>query len=256
MGWITLAFATLAATAMASNSSQPKALVYRGPAACDGCPESVAHLLKTSASNFDVTYVGPNDDTITADILKTATVFAQPGGGGVSENWPHMKPYSTLIRNFVSDGGIYMGFCLGAYFAGTPGYNFLPKGDNTNEESTQPGAQVTNQKNTIVQLDWTFHTGPKAGTTEKRWAFFQDGAVMLVQKNMTGVEVLARYASNQDIAATLNTFGKGIVASTGAHVEADKSWYTPYHITNPDGYSLDLGYDFVETAMKARYASL
>jgi glutamine amidotransferase-like uncharacterized protein len=212
---------------MASNSTRLKALVYRGPAACTGCPESVGYLLRTSASNFDVIYVGPNDTKITSDILKSATIFAQPGGGGVSENWPHMKPYSSLIRNFVADGGVYLGFCLGAYFAGTPGYNFLPKGDNTNEECTQPGAQATNRSNTIIQLDWTFHTGPKAGSTEKRWAFFQDGAVMLVEKNMTGVEVLAKYASNHDIAATLNPFGKGIVATTGAHVEADKSVSIP-----------------------------
>jgi glutamine amidotransferase-like uncharacterized protein len=227
MGWLSLALATLIATTMASNSTRLKALVYRGPAACTGCPESVGYLLRTSASNFDVIYVGPNDTKITSDILKSATIFAQPGGGGVSENWPHMKPYSSLIRNFVADGGVYLGFCLGAYFAGTPGYNFLPKGDNTNEECTQPGAQATNRSNTIIQLDWTFHTGPKAGSTEKRWAFFQDGAVMLVEKNMTGVEVLAKYASNHDIAATLNPFGKGIVATTGAHVEADKSVSIP-----------------------------
>ena len=223
MGWMSHALATLATTAMASSSARPKALVYRGPAACDGCPESVAHLLRTSTSNFDVTYVGPNDNAITANILKGADVFAQPGGGGVSENWPHIKPYYSLIRNFVADGGLYLGFCLGAYFAGSPGYQLLPKGDNTNEECTQPGAQVTNRSNTMIQLDWTFHTGPKVGATEKRWAFFQDGAVMLLQKNMTGVEVLAKYASNQDLAATINSFGKGIVANTGAHVEADKS---------------------------------
>ena len=143
-----------------------------------------------------------------------------------------MKPYNDLIRSFVSDGGVYLGFCLGAYFAGTPGYNFLPKGDNTNEECIQPGAEVKNRKNTVIQVDWTFHTGAKAGTTEKRWIFFQDGAVMQVEKNMTGVEVLGRYASNQDIAATLSPFGEGVVACTGPHPEAQKDWckIVPFHL--------------------------
>ena len=137
-------------TAMAS---QPKALVYRGPAACSGCPESVAHILRTSESKFSVTYVGPNDTAITAATLASADVFAQPGGGSVDTNWPHMKPYRQLIRNFVDQGGVYLGFCLGAYFAGTPGYQLLPQGDNTNEEVSQPGAQVTNwKKNTVIQV--------------------------------------------------------------------------------------------------------
>lgn len=205
-------------------ASQPEALIYRGPAACNGCPEAVGHILKTSASKFNVTYVGPDDTPITADILSTADVFAQPGGGGVSENWPHMKPYKSLIRDFVAGGGVYLGFCLGAYFAGSPGYQLLPRKDNTNEECTRPGAQVTNRKNSVLQVDWTFHTGPHAGQTKKQWMFFQDGAVMLVEKNMTDVEVLGRYSSNGDVAATLNKFGKGVVANTGPHPEADKTW--------------------------------
>jgi glutamine amidotransferase-like uncharacterized protein len=222
MLWFSLAMAALASSTMAS--TRPKALVYRGPAACDGCPEAVAHLLKTSSSNFDVTYVGPEDTNITAEVLKSADIFAQPGGGGVSKTWPHMKPYRSLIRDFVDEGGVYLGFCLGAYFAGSPGYQLLPKGDNTNEECTQPGAEVKDLKNTIIQVDWHFSTGAKDGTTEKRWIFFQDGAVMEVGKNMTGVEVLGNYARNQDVAATLNPFGKGVVACTGPHPEATEDW--------------------------------
>lgn len=87
-----------------------------------------------------------------------------------------MKPYKKAIQNFVSNGGRYLGFCLGAYFAGTPGFDFLPSGDNTNEECTQPGASVKNRSNTIIEVDWHFTTGAKAGETETRWMFFQDGA--------------------------------------------------------------------------------
>lgn len=87
-----------------------------------------------------------------------------------------MKPYKKAIKNFVANGGRYLGFCLGAYFAGTPGFDFLPAGDNTNEECTQPGASVKNRSNTIIEVDWHFTTGSKAGKTEKRWMFFQDGA--------------------------------------------------------------------------------
>ena len=85
-------------------------------------------------------------------------------------------------------------------------------------------AQYDADSSGLMAQDWTFHTGAKAGITEKRWVFFQDGAVMLVNKNSTDVEVLAKYASNGNVAATLNKFGKGIVANTGPHPEADITW--------------------------------
>lgn len=47
---------------------------------------------------------------------------------------------------------------------------------------------------------------------------------MLVEKNLTGVEVLGRYASNGDVAASLSRFGEGVLANTGPHPEADGSW--------------------------------
>jgi glutamine amidotransferase-like uncharacterized protein len=210
------------------SSSRPKALVYRGPAACDGCPESVGHLLETSASKFEIIYVGPKEkNDITKETLSNADVFAQPGGGGVSENWPHMKPYKQLIRDFISDGGVYLGFCLGAYFAGRPGYDILPNHSQTNEECTQPGAQVTNRTNTMIQVDWEFTTGPRAGKTEELWQFFQDGAVILLNGDAgtaNGAQVIGRYASNGDVSAVITPFGKGWVGNTGAHVEATKDW--------------------------------
>lgn len=116
-----------------------------------------------------------------------------------------------------------MGFCLGAYLAGRPGFNLLPHPDNTDEECIQPGAQVKDQSNTIIEVDWHFATGKLAGQTQKRWAFFQDGAVMKMP-NKKDVKILGRYSSNNDIAATLSPFGKGWVGTTGPHPEADKSW--------------------------------
>lgn len=66
-----------------ANATQPRALVYRGPAACKGCAEAVAQLLENSPQKFTVTYVGPNEDTnISSDSLKGVDVYAQPGGPG------------------------------------------------------------------------------------------------------------------------------------------------------------------------------
>ncbi len=218
---------TTAAVCAMGSASRPKALVYRGPAACDGCPESVAHLLRTSPSQYEVKYAGPKEEVaITAERLAEVDVFAVPGGPGGT--WSkYLKPYKNIVRDFVADGGRYMGFCLGAYFAGRPGFNFLPSHGQTNEECTQPGAQVKNRTNTMIQVDWTYQEGPKAGQTEKQWMFFQDGAVILLHDDDNvgdGGAILGRYSSNGDVAATITPFGKGWVAITGPHVEATKDW--------------------------------
>lgn len=248
----------------AGAESSMKALVYRGPAACEGCPEAVAKLLESSPSNFSVNYAGPKEDIdITPEALSKVEVYVQPGGGGLDKTWPEMKPYSKHIRDFVNGGGRYMGFCLGAYLAGRPGFDLLPSPDNTDEEIIQPEAEVKDERNTIIKVNWHFQTGELAGKTQKRWVFFQDGAVMKMP-NMKNVKVLGRYASNDDIAATISPFGKGWVGNTGPHPEADRSWCecvqivssqrntdflrdTPYKLENPDGINFDIGFDFVET---------
>ena len=60
----------------------PKALVYRGPASCEGCPEAVAELLESSPLKFQVSFAGPTEDIdIDEHTLKGVQVYAHPGGG-------------------------------------------------------------------------------------------------------------------------------------------------------------------------------
>lgn len=70
--------------AMADIVTTPlRALVYRGSAACDGCPEAVARLLETSSHQFNVTYCGPSEEVdISPDNLKGVALYAFPGGPG------------------------------------------------------------------------------------------------------------------------------------------------------------------------------
>ena len=43
-------------------AGQTRVAVYRGPAACDGCPESAADLFESAWDDVDITYVGPKED--------------------------------------------------------------------------------------------------------------------------------------------------------------------------------------------------
>lgn len=88
----------------------------------------------------------------------------------------------------------------------------------------QPGAQVKNETDTVIQVNWNFQTGPKQGEVEDgRWLYFQDGAVIKLASNASAL-VLGRFSSNDDVAASVTPFGEGWVGLVGPHPEADESW--------------------------------
>lgn len=77
-----MAISSLAA-AVKAGPERPLALVYRGDAACEGCPEAVAALLEQSPRHFNVTFCGPGQEVdISPSILAQAAVYAYPGGPG------------------------------------------------------------------------------------------------------------------------------------------------------------------------------
>ncbi|KAH6669716.1 hypothetical protein F5X68DRAFT_236413 [Plectosphaerella plurivora] len=249
--------AILSSTVMSAENTRPQALVYRGPTSCDGCPESVGDLLTSSPWHFQVTYVGPGEKVkVTKETLSKVRVFAHGGGPDVAEAWNAVKGFATPLKTFISSGGIYMGFCLGAYLAGNsddyPGFDILPHGVSVDSEIKQKDAEITNDEDTVIQLDWKFQTGK---VEENLWAYFQEGAVM---KGLNGYfnnggqgRIIANYSMNDNVAASVTPYGKGWVGIVGPHPEADKSWYTMKHISNPDGYSFDMGFDFINATLNA-----
>jgi hypothetical protein len=192
------------------------ALVYRGPASCDGCSEAVAALLSLAVPGLQVAYCGPGERT--------------------ALSWTVMRGYAADIRAFVRGGGCYLGFCLGGYLAGfDPGFGLLP-GDS-GEYTTSPGASVRTTDNTVVALRWRGRL---------RHAFFQDGPLFTLDAGKA--TVLATYTTGP-VAAAVAAYGAGRVGVVGPHPEADVSWYADNGLTNPDGIHVDLGRDFVRTAL-------
>ncbi|MFC4604602.1 BPL-N domain-containing protein [Rhodococcus kronopolitis] len=220
---------------------RPVALVYRGKAACQGCAESVAQLLETAPTPFRAVYCGPGEDVeLTAEALAGAAVYAQPGGGEVGPAWRRMRAHADDVRAFVHGGGNYLGFCLGAYLAGTgPGFGLIP--EQVNRYMDTEGSEVHDTDDTVVAVDW------RGG---QRHMFFQDGP------QFTGdwvaapaTTVLARYRTGT-VAAAVTGYGAGRVGVVGPHPEADESWYSGPGLTNPDGIRFDLGHDLIATTVE------
>jgi hypothetical protein len=92
------------------------------------------------------------------------------------------------------------------------------------QEIEEPGSQVQDEDDTIIQVDWEFLTGPKKGEKEKgRWMYFQDGVAVTLGKASPAV-VLGRYSSTGDVAAVSSPFGRGWVGCVGPHPEANRIW--------------------------------
>src|SRR5690349_6348725 len=155
-----------------SHPGGPLALVYRGPAACDGCSEAVAAVLASDAIGFDVHYIGPNEEyDFTTDSLAAAVVYAQAGGAvSVEDAFDAMGAYATAIDAYVHAGGKYLGFCEGGYLAGmNPGFQLLP-GDS-DSYITSAGASVTTPDDTVIKVKWR---------GQSRWMYFQDGPIFKI----------------------------------------------------------------------------
>ncbi|MGW2253296.1 BPL-N domain-containing protein [Kitasatospora sp. NPDC001660] len=235
------AAAAQAAAAADAGPARPLAVVYRGPAACDGCPEAAQDLLERNG--FTVSFIGPDEELrFGPAALADAALYVQPGGTNgqeVATAWdllrrtPGFRP--ELIRDFVRGGGRYLGLCMGGYLAGDPGYDLLP-GDS-GEYIRTVGATVTDEQDHLVDVTWR---------GQKQPMYFQDGPYFDVDG--PGTDVLARY-TNDRIAAAVAAYGTGRVAVSGPHPEAPADWYHSYHLPDVSRSGLSLGDDLLHTAM-------
>lgn len=196
----------------------PVALVYRGPASCDGCPEAAAALLQASDHGFEVVLVGPGEEMdVTAQALDDAALYVQPGGDGTVDRAMEVlgEDWSAAITEFVDDGGRYLGFCMGAYLAGSdPGVGLLSPGD-TGRYIEAAGAEITTTDDAVISVLWE---------GERRLQFAQDPAY-IVPSGVAGEQILSTF-DNGLANALMRPYGEGMVAVVGTHPEADRTWYT------------------------------
>lgn len=238
--FVLLGFFSAAATAEALEMPQPVAVVYRGEAGCEGCSEAVGEMLEKSKFRFKVVYAGPSEAVqVNDETLRAAIVYAQPGGGDDTElALSKLGPGAVAaVRSFVARGGRYLGICMGAYLAGSPGFALI---DGTPLQYWgRPGALVADYKGTVTPVVW----GGK-----QRFVYYESGSTVVFRPTAKNVEVLASYP-NKDVAVSISPFGKGKVALSGPHPEADRSWYESQGLVNPDGYRTDLGEDLIAAMM-------
>lgn len=235
-------------TATASESAakgaaarRPLALVYQGPGGCTRWKCNEAAAAAALDAGLDVKYVTPAK--LTPEVFEGASLWVQPGGNAITVAQKIGPQGLKLIRNFVKNGGAYVGFCAGAFLADTivdddgkvRGLGLLPV--ETADYPVDSG-----DAGIPLVINWLGH---------KRTLFFNGGGYFKTHgvDRSTDFSVLAWFPNGD--AATLETaYGKGGVVVTGAHPEAYEQWKADAGFRDPDGNDRFLAVDMVKRALR------
>ncbi|MHA4979845.1 BPL-N domain-containing protein [Pseudomonas extremorientalis] len=207
------AFALLLPSPAEASAPITRVAIYRGPAGCDDCSENVAKALQRINPNYRIDFVGADEPIdITPQTLARYDLYVQPGGGqdipGALRSIGDAR--SEAIRDYVANGGRYLGLCMGAYLADDNNLGLIPV--DLDGEAGRPGFEVPDSADAAVQVTWD-------GKPDQ--VFFQDGPFF---PKVAPYTAIATYR-NGDVAAARYTFEKGVVILSGPHPEASAQWF-------------------------------
>ncbi len=220
--------------ASAHAQSRPLALVYKGPGACPAregnCADAAAAV--ADRAGFDVEFVSPN--TKDAGLFQEAAVYIQPGGNASMVAEHMTKTMKNLIRRFVSDGGGYVGFCAGGFYAMTP---YDKEGQNRLGLIAGDAEVADFEYPSIVNVSWL--------DGKRHHVFWEGGAYFKLNQNSklygnSNTEVVSVYSQTRQAAGIRSQFGRGRVFVTGYHPEAPYHWRFNPTLEDADGTESDL----------------
>ena len=90
-----------------------KALVYRGAGACSSCSESAYKM--AGLAGYEAKYVDPTERK--QNLFEGVALYIQPGGKSLDVAKAMTPELKNNLLNFIRNGGGYVGFCAGAFYA-------------------------------------------------------------------------------------------------------------------------------------------
>lgn len=196
--------------------SAETAVIFAGAGTCEGCASTVAAMLQQR--NYQVHLV--NEHQLNAEVLHQADLYVQPGGSDdIMDTLSVLSAYQIqAIRDFVAQGGSYLGICAGAYLAG----QYADQGAGIRAFGLVEITEIEQELANDNQAQWiSILLPPDHRPTQ---VYYQAGPHFGHQVPSTG-KVTAVYAASKQIAARISSFGKGKVALIGPHYEADMDWF-------------------------------
>jgi len=145
--------------------------------------------------------------TISEINFSNIDLVAFPGGTGNADLFNRIiHKNSSIIQDYIANGGKYLGICMGAYWA-SKHYFHLVKDVEIQQYITRPKAEVRRSYQTTVEVTWN---------RKPTQMFFFDGCAFTGK----GFRTIARY-SNGDAMAIIQK-NVGLI---GCHPESRETWY-------------------------------
>jgi len=224
----------------------PVAVIYMGAASPEEseCPQAVKEAL---GDEFETIYAGDETDLSITEALEqhNPSVFIQPGGGDDMEPaWAAVGPHADALRQWISNGGAYVGICMGSFLSGKgeegegfDGFDLLSEAGWTAQDyKAMPGIEGNEKElglgedgmgQTCLNINWR---------GDDRQIFFQGGPIFIPVDGVENPSVIEKLATfnvgneggfpSNAAAAIVIKYGNGAVGVTGPHPEATASWYT------------------------------
>jgi biotin--protein ligase len=164
-------------------------------------------------------------------------------GGGSCQQWDEQLQNAGIekIQRYVREGGRYMGFCAGAYFASAE--SSFKLSDRTIEKRRPlaffPGKAIGPLVNNDDYLSLKASRAAEVsfkirGVAEAGALYYQGGCQFDIEEDSDAVEILSMYSGLEKAAAVFCKVGKGYAFLDGTHpefkwapslVEETKSYY-------------------------------
>ncbi len=141
------------------------------------------------------------------DFFDNVDMVCFPGGIGDADSFDWlMKYHRPRIRDFVRQGGKYLGVCMGAYWAGRDYFDLL---DGVQVQ------QYIRRSTACTRRPHAKHM-PVTWNGQDEHMYFYDGACMIGGN----VDCVSRYSNGDPMAIIQNRVGL-----IGCHPEAEHHWY-------------------------------
>jgi Biotin-protein ligase, N terminal len=192
-------------------------------------------MLKALSEYYNFKIFSKN--TLEYDFFDNVDMIAVPGGIGDSDTFKQLfKNNGKRVKNFIHNGGRYLGICMGAYWAGSYYLNVLDDVDAV-QYIKQPGTDTRRPHAKNLPITWN---------DERMNMFFYDGCALVGNRHK--FKTIATYANGDAMAIYQKRIGL-----IGCHPESEPFWYDSYSYMRDKwhgGRHHELLLDFTNDLMK------
>jgi len=177
--------------------------------------QSVNGIIKTLSSKYEFRLFSKNE--METGFFEGVDMVVFPGGFGDSDTYDTLlKQNKKAIREFVHNGGRYLGICMGAYWAAKHYFNILDDIDAV-QYIKRPNTCTKRPHAKNMPIMWKNNNN----IIEPHKMFFYDGCALV--GNNSKFETIATYSNGDPMAIIQDRIGL-----IGCHPESEQFWYDSY----------------------------